>query len=414
LNGETAQDRREFAGDVNWMSATETITGTVNRAAARIEAPAKTSRTPQGLFCMWQGLSFGRWMQLLGQRPPLSWRKSLRIGSITGLSALNSASNLLEHLLYGRTIARTQIEHSPVFILGHWRSGTTLLHNLMTLDPQFTYPNLYQTLFPQNFLLTETVVSALTGPLIPKTRPMDNVAAGWKLPQEDEVALLLMTLLSPYLLLAYNTDREKTDPYLELSDIPSHELELWKQMFLYFLKKLTIKANKPIVLKSPSHTYRVPLLLELFPDAKFVYIRRDPYAVYKSSVHLRRTLFQENSLAIPDESHIEEDALDWMEHCLRRYESTKHLIPAGNLHELRFEDLEADPVGEMHRLYQGLSFSGWERVEPAIRAQLPELQSYKKNKFSTLPADVRHRVFQRLRFAFEEYDYPDQLGDEAA
>lgn len=396
------------------MSATETIAGTTRPGAVRADAPTSASRKSQGVFCVWHGLSFGRWLQLLSLQPRLSWRKSVRIGSITALSAINSASNLVESLLYGRRIARTRIEHPPVFILGHWRSGTTLLHNLMTLDPQFTYPNLYQTLFPQNFLLTESVVSTLTGPLIPKTRPMDNVPAGWKLPQEDEVALLLMTLVSPYLLLAYNTDRSKTDPYLELSDIPPQELELWKRMFVYFLKKLTIKANKPIVVKSPSHTYRIPLLLELFPDAKFIYIRRDPYDVYKSSVHLRRTLFHENALAVPDESRVEADALDWMEHCLRRYEATKRLIPPQNLHELRFEDLEADPVGEMRRVYQGLSFGGWERVEPVVRAQLPELQSYKKNKFSSLPEDVRQRVFQRLRFAFEEYGYPAQLGEEAA
>lgn len=396
------------------MSATETITGTPKPRTVRADAPVKTSRTSQGVFCIWHGLSFGRWLQLLAMHPRLSWRKSVRIASITALSAVNSVSNLAESVLFGRRIARTKIEHPPVFILGHWRSGTTLLHNLMTLDPQFTYPNLYQTLFPQNFLLTEAVVATLTSSLIPKTRPMDNVPAGWKLPQEDEVALLLMTLVSPYLLLAYNTDRSKTDPYLELSDIPPDELALWKQKFVYFLKKLTIKADKPIVVKSPSHTFRIPLLLELFPDAKFIYIRRDPYAVYKSSVHLRRTLFHENALAVPDESHVEDDALGWMEHCLRRYEATKHLIPPPNLHELKFEDLEADPVGEMRRVYEGLSFPGFERVEPAIRAQLPELQSYKKNTFSSLPEDVRQRVFERLRFAFDEYGYPDQLGEEAA
>lgn len=396
------------------MSATETIRDPSPTLNARVEVPARTSRTPQGFFCVWHGLSFGRFVELLSQRPRLGWSHGLRIGSIAALSGLNSLSNWGESLIYGRRIARTRISHPPVFILGHWRSGTTLLHNLMTLDAQFTYPNLYQTMFPQNFLLTESVVSTMTGWLLPKTRPMDNVAAGWALPQEDEVALLLMTLMSPYMLLVYNTERSKVDPYLDLTRISPAQLARWKEMFLYFLKKLTIKANKPIVLKSPSHTFRIPLLLELFPDAKFVYIRRDPYAVYKSSMHLRRTLFTENALAEPDESTIESDTLDWVEQCLRRYESTKALIPEGNLYELRYEDLEADPLNEMRRLYEGLSFAGWEGVEPAIRQQLPELQNYKKNKFSSLPEDVRQRVFQRLRFAFEEYGYSNQLGENAA
>ena len=165
-------------------------------------------RSTQGLFCLWHGLNARTWRKLLALGIPLPPRNRLRRWSISLVSRLNSWHEFWETQLYGRRIDQTVIEHPPVFVLGHWRSGTTLLHNLLTLDPQFTYPNLYSCLFPGHFLLTERLVTALTGWAIPKTRPMDNVAADWNMPQEDEFVLLVRALISPYMLLAFQGRRE--------------------------------------------------------------------------------------------------------------------------------------------------------------------------------------------------------------
>jgi hypothetical protein len=369
---------------------------------------------PQGFFSIWHGLTFGNWIRLLATRPPMHWSRLHKVASITALSVVNSASNLCESAIYGRKIASQQIEHSPVFILGHWRSGTTLLHNLITLDPQFTFPNLYEVLFPGNFLLTERTVTSLTSWLIPKTRPMDNVETGFHMPQEDEVALLLMSGLSPYLMLAHPTDPSKYERFFELTGLPPEQLERWKERFLYFVKKLTIRHNKPIVFKSPTHTFRIPVLLEMFPNAKFVYIYRDPYAVYNSSMHLRRTLFAENGLSkIVMDDAMQNDTMSMYSNCIETYERTRGMIPAGNLHEIRFEDLEVDPVGEMHRVYQGLNLDGWDRLEPAIRKQLPELTRYRKNSFKMDEALMR-KVYDRWKPSFDRYGYPSRLPEHEA
>jgi len=366
---------------------------------------------PQGFFCIWHGSSFGGWLRLLATRPPIHWSRLHKVASITALSMVNSLSNWCESAIYGRKIARQKVEHSPIFILGHWRSGTTLLHNLITQDPQFTFSNLYEVLFPGNFLLTERVVTALTSWAIPKTRPMDNVEAGFHMPQEDEVALVLLSGISPYLMLAHPTDPSKYVRYLELKNISQSELDRWKERFMYFVKKLTIKANKPIVFKSPTHTFRIPVLLEMFPNAKFIYIYRDPYAVYSSSLHLRRTLFAENGLSrIVMDEKMEEDALNMYTHCIETYERTRSLIPAGNLHEIRFEDLEVDPLGEMHRVYQGLNLTGWENLEPAIVKQLPELTRYRKNSFE-MDESLMRRVYSRWKASFDRYGYPSRLPE---
>lgn len=68
----------------------------------------------------------------------------------------------------------------PVFILGHWRSGTTLLHNMLSSDPQFVTTDLYHVLGFPHFLLTRKVVTGLTGKFLPKTRPMDNMEVSWE------------------------------------------------------------------------------------------------------------------------------------------------------------------------------------------------------------------------------------------
>ena len=46
------------------------------------------------------------------------------------------------------------IDPTPLFILGHWRSGTTHMHNLLGKDPNHTYPTLWQVIFPDSFLVT--------------------------------------------------------------------------------------------------------------------------------------------------------------------------------------------------------------------------------------------------------------------
>lgn len=421
LPGDVIPNRRErvFEKELFVLSSPQTnstiAVGTVASPSSprTVEAGPKIPSTQskpkkQGHFCVWHGLTFGTWMRLLASRPPVHWTSLPRLTSITALSVLNSWYDLWESVLFGGRIARQKVNHPPIFILGHWRSGTTLLHNLMTLDPQFTYPNLYQVMYPGNFLLTERIVTRLTGWVLPATRPMDNIPAGWNLPQEDEMALLSLTLMSPYLMLAHQGDPAKISRYFDLSQLSPDERRRWEDAFLTFVKKLTIRADKPVVLKSPSHTFRIPVLLKMFPDARFVYIYRDPYAVYSSGMHLRRTLFRENGLGKPNFNGMSEEVLQVYSDCIETYERTKHLVPAGRLHEVKFEELEADPLGQMQRVYDALNLGGWKNVEPSIQKELPALNEYRKNSF-TMDEETMRLVYSHWQFSFMKYGYPSRL-----
>ena len=54
----------------------------------------------------------------------------------------------LQERKYRKLLAESKPAHDPLFILGHWRSGTTFLHNIFAQDKHFGYTTTYQTVFP--------------------------------------------------------------------------------------------------------------------------------------------------------------------------------------------------------------------------------------------------------------------------
>lgn len=394
-----------------FMSARHSMSS--NTASAKLEPAPKAST--QGPFTLWLGLKLSTMARVAGMGAEIHPCRWSRLALLPGMAVYNSVMSLVENIRYGRTLRHTEIKQPPIFVLGHWRSGSTLLHNLLTSDPQFSYVNLYQTMFPWHCLTTEWLGSKIAAPLLPKTRPMDNMGISFDLPQEDEFALCVMTGYSPYLLPIFQHQPRKIDRFFNVEQgLNPKELQEWKDALTLLMKKVTHKTGKPIVLKSPSHTFRTKLLLEMFPDAKFVYIYRNPYAVLKSSVHFRKTIFEENALGRCQTADMSEEVMDIYEDCFRTYERDKVLVPKGNLHEVCFEKLEADPLGEMQKLYSTLGLNGFEGLNTALAPQMESLRQYKKNKFNDDP-EVMQRIYQRLKFAFDRYGYsPPHLDVEQA
>lgn len=371
---------------------------------------SKPKSTSQGPLTMWHCMDVPRVMKLLSMRPPIHWSRWHRWALLPPCAVYNSVMKRIESWVYGGRVEQTEIHPSPIFIIGHWRSGTTLLHNLMSLDRQFTYPTMYQAAFPHHFLLTERVVGWLTGPLLPKSRPMDNVEAGWGMPQEDEIALCALCMISPYVMVAFPEKSTYID-YYDFKRADPEELQEWKETFLHFLRKVTYRNPRPIVLKSPSHTYRIPLMLELFPQARFIYIHRHPYDVFRSTLHLRDTLFESNTLGLLHKDAWPEEILHDYRWAAESYDRDRRLIPQGNLHEVRFEDLESDPLGEMERVYRGLGLSGFEEARKALIPEVERLKDYQKNTFRRMPIETKRRVYRELRLLFERYGYDPEGAD---
>ncbi|MHB8899582.1 MAG: sulfotransferase, partial [Thermoguttaceae bacterium] len=131
---------------------------------------------------------------------PTRWSMAVIISMI---SPINSALAAAQKVLWGKKIREAKIEPDPIFIVGHWRSGTTLLHELLVLDQQFTYPNTYTCFTPEHFLVSRYLVPWWLKFIMPSRRPMDNMEVSWERPQEDEFALCNMGIPSPYLAFAF-------------------------------------------------------------------------------------------------------------------------------------------------------------------------------------------------------------------
>ncbi len=353
------------------------------------------------------GITFGDWLRLLqDNRVAVAPRRLPRAATIAWHAAQNTAIARLEERRYGPKLEGVTVL-PPIFILGHWRNGTTHLHNLLATDQRFAFPTMYQALFPHTFLTTEASSARIMGFFLTQRRPMDNVEWSMQSPQEDEFALCASSLRSPYLGWVFPSRRRHYDRYLTLSEVPPGEVQAWRQAFLRFLTKLTWKHGRPLVLKSPTHTCRIGHLLAMFPDARFVHIRRDPYAVFPSS----RAMFQVN-FAISGLERPRLDGLDdWI---LRQYQlmyerffEERALIPEGRLHEVRFEEIEADPVGEVARLYDALDLPDFPEAEGALRRYVDRIAGYRKNAFPTLPADMRARIARAWRPCFEAWGYAE-------
>jgi hypothetical protein len=338
------------------------------------------------------GITFGDWLRLLREnRFSIDLAYFPRAVSSTFAALTNSIFRWYEDRRY-RPKWQDVTVSPPLFVLGHWRSGTTHLHYLLGLDDRFACPNFYQVIFPHTFLSTERWFSGLSAFLLPDRRAYDNVRLDLTVPCEDEFAMCVCGFMSLYLTGVFPRRAAEYDQFLTVRNAPPQAIEAWKLSLRLFLQKLTLKHRKPLILKSPPHTCRIKLLLEMFPDAKFVHIHRNPYAVFQSMVHTYAT-----GLPFGRLQHTNE--VDWSERVIRQYKELyaaffeeRSRIAADRFHELAFEELEQDPVSELRRLYEALSLPAFAGVEPALRKYLDSLSGYRKNQFPELVPDVRRRI----------------------
>ncbi|WP_437185836.1 sulfotransferase family protein [Planctomicrobium sp. SH668] len=365
----------------------------------------KPKRTSQGALILYHGMKLSTMVKLFQLKPSLRWSRWRQIGLMIPFGIYNSIMALVELLLFRNKINKTEIDPNPIFVLGYWRSGTTMLHNLMALDPRYAFPNLYETIFPWHFLSSETINSGLTGWMVPKSRPMDNMEAHWKVPQEDEFAICTMCLVSPYTLPLRPFDLEEWTRSFRIEELPEQDRKLWFDTVKLFMKKLTVRYKKPLVMKSPTHTYRIKAILEMFPNAKFVYIHRNPFDVFNSTLHLRNTLIGENTLGSAYHPNAEENVIDTFLEAYTRYERDRHLIPEGNLVEVKYEELSSDPLTHLEKIYNGLNLGGFDEVRRRLEPQLADHQKYQKNHFQP----DRHwqlEVYRRCKEVYDRFGYP--------
>jgi len=355
----------------------------MNTSVRRTKAPR--DKSPH----VWEGADLFTWFRILAKGRAKVSPRFLGVALRTCVvSVVNSVLRWSQTGQYGDKIRETQIDKAPVFILGHWRSGTTLLHELMIMDDRHSSPNTWQCMSPHHFLITQTFAIECLAWLLPDRRPMDNMAAGWAKPQEDEFALAMLGMPSTYLNIAFpNADPIDADA-LDLENLPAWQLRAWKRALMLFLKAVTLRTPNRLILKSPTHTCRIPTLLEMFPDARFIHIVRDPYVVYPSTMHLWKSLSAKHGLQVGKHDGLQKRVIDTYLHMHERLASGRQLLAPNRFAEIRYEDLLADPIGQMGQLYGQLELGDFENIRHSLEAWHTGNTGYETNRYTVTPEET--------------------------
>jgi LPS sulfotransferase NodH len=353
----------------------------------------------------WDGMIASAWFRVLWRNRfavhPIRWGMCVIVSCC---AVFNSLLTILQNIFLGRKIEATRIAHDPIFIVGHWRSGTTMLHELLVFDQRHTFPNTYECFAPSHSLFTAKWLAPALSILMPARRPMDNMPAGWDRPQEDEFALCNLGAPSPYLKQVFPNRPSLDEDYLDFVGVPSKGVEQWKRSFLRFLKCVTLRQPRRIVLKSPPHTARIKTLLEMFPKARFVHIVRDPYVVFSSTVNLWKRLYRDEGLQMPHYRGLEEYVFQTLVRMYDAFERDRTLIDPSRFCEVHYEELAEDPLGQMQKVYEQLHLGEFEKIRPALEKFAAGQKDFKTNKYQ-LAAEKRAEIADRWGFFFDRYGY---------
>lgn len=359
-----------------------------------IVSPA-TGSTPGNFFRL-------RWQHFLHWTSPAYWLKV----PITALVTLIFAPfNWYERLVLRKRLAETKVHESPIFIIGHWRSGTTHLHNLLSKDERFGFTSNVQCLFPNSFM-TNPLVKVFLKVFMPKTRPMDNMKLELGTPQEDELAVANVSPFSFYNTWMHpRTIWKDYKRYVRFEGATPRQTARWKRRYMYLLKKATLNSGGGrLVLKNPAHTARIPLLLELFPKAKFIFLYRHPVTVFYSTRRLYLDAMPQFAFQKIKEEQMDREIFRIYQNLMESYLSEKKMVPAENLMEIRFEDLERDRMGILEKIYEELDLGAWDEAGSNISEYLGTIMSYKKNVHQYSAEEIS-QVHAEWSFAFEELGY---------
>jgi len=353
--------------------------------------------------------SFRNWMRLLGDHRAID-RAFLPRALFVALTTLaTSPLRTWERIRYGRAIRRTPIHPEPIFIIGHWRSGTTHLLNLLALDEAFGALTTFQAMAPGFCLVGDGAIKRLIARQAAErypTRLIDSIPLAFDAPQEDEFGL---ANLSPHAFIhTFSFPRHAEEIFARsvlFDSFSAEEHARWIETYLRLLQTAT-RANggRRLIVKNCAHTARIPTLLDLFPNAKFIHIHRNPYEVYLSTLHMHRTVFPRSQLQVVDPERIEANVLHFHDALMHRFLEDRRLIPEGNLVEVRFDDLEMDPIEQLASIYDSLGLPGFAAAEPAFRSYLDSISGYRKNAYE-LSRGIIEVVNRHWPYAFDAWGY---------
>ncbi|RYD81458.1 MAG: sulfotransferase [Verrucomicrobiaceae bacterium] len=245
-------------------------------------------------------------------------------------------------------IAGQQIQR-PLIITGLPRTGTTLLHSLLALDPAHRAPLTWEVMEPSPVDYRDAPKRirraasdlAWLDWLAPTFRTVH--ALGAELPQEC-VAIMSHTFLS--------------DQYDTMYNVPSYQAWIEEQdvtpayRFHYrFLQHLQfVRGPRRWILKAPAHLYSLPELLSVYPDACFVQTHRNPMKVVASVASLTTVLRGAFSEQV-DPQLAGRQTVDYWSEALQRSMVAREELPPERIIDIHFSEIKKDPLEAVRHVY---------------------------------------------------------------
>ena len=347
------------------------------------------------------------WFKLLRDNK-IEWKFLNKILRISLISLITTPFQLLQQVyLFPLKIRKKELDHDPVFIIGHWRSGTTHLHYIMNLDDQFICLENYQAFFYRVAFIGKFILRPFLQAFIPKKGPQDNIEIDAYSPCEEEHPLTNLTTLSGMQSFFYN----KNLSYFNQGNLFKGMSETQKTKWINRYHNMLIQipwfhqSTKQLLLKTPHNTARIELLIKRYPKAKIIFIHRNPLDVYNSMNHLYKKTISTQLLQEANHDVIQENIFYFYKSTIKGYLKNRSKIPENQLIEISFKNLEENLIDTISNIYHKLDIKGFNDLKPKLEDYKMKLNNYKKNTFSDIPIPIQEKLRTEWDIAFKEWGY---------
>jgi len=332
---------------------------------------------------------------------------------------------ILDYLLFPKF--RKQEIDRPIFIIGNPRSGTTLLHRLMAQDvANFSHFRTWELAFAPSILQRryyQTVAAIDRAIGAPVEKILDSVEKrtlgsfklhpiGLKQAEEDDL-ILLYVWHSAFVMAAFPFPDEIWPEILQFDSIPRLRKRVMRFYRGAIQRHLFIRGrDKHYLSKNPVFSSRVGGLYETFPDARFIYLIRNPLNVIGSVSSYARTVwndFQGAERDFPYDQVIWDIikffyryTLDWLE-----------TIPEDRYMIVRFDDFVSDPKAKVTEIYRHFGFDINEDFDTILEEATQKARAYtSKHSYSFEGTEfTRERIVEEYADLFERFNFDsDAVG----
>jgi hypothetical protein len=193
-------------------------------------------------------------------------------------------------------------------------------------------------------------------------------------PQEEDFGLMNSQFSTVYKFFLFPADFDRiVDEELFTRNLSPEKLSNWKEAYTTMVAKAVFNTGgKRYIGKNPCHIPRMGLLREMFPEAKFIFIHRNPYLVIESLYRFVLSIFPGVQLQDVPESFTRENIAWFYKKVMQAYLKDRELIPPGDLIELSMDDFLKDIPGNMANIYRNLGLGDFSRVSGIMHRYLAE------------------------------------------